>query len=367
MNTAINQEFSALFSEIEKKHLDLHKRLNALTATDEVLEDILSNEIKGFEAWRYPVMDRLGEITYRFDASQKDRHQDYIKKSEYFEIVQEAPFYWRIINKPNGYAGDAEMMSYIYRNSFEGQTPFGKFLHKHAVSTKACQSVRNRKNYLAKRILEKEGRILSLAAGPSKEIKEVMNTGRNGRQFLALDHDLETLKKYRSSDTSSSFTYALANAFQIISGNYLAARPRFLWENFCSPRTDFAGLQKIFSYIKYEMIELKNYRFDMIYSAGLFDYIQTFQLDDSKGTVGLTRNLFDLLNSGGVLIVGNFTKNNPRDLVFVMEYVYDWQLNYRDQVDLMEFTRTIDKSEIKNIEVVEEPLGINYFLKIEKN
>ena len=367
MNTTINKEFRSLFSEVEKKHLDIRNKLNALTATDGVLEDILSQEIVEFEAWRHPVMDRLGEVTNEFDPLQKESHQDYIKKSKYFEIVQEAPFYWQIINKPNGYAGDAEMMSYIYRNSFEGQTPFGKFLHKHAVSTKACQSVRNRKDYLVEQILEKEGKILSLAAGPSKEIKEVMSIGRNGRQFLALDHDLETLKRYRSSDTTSSFTYALANAFQIISGNYLAARPRFVFEKFCSPRTDFTGLQKIFSYLKYEMIELKNHRFDMIYSAGLFDYIQTFQLDDSKGTVGLTKNLFDLLKSGGVLIVGNFTENNPRDLVFVMEYVYDWQLNYRDQVDLMEFTRTIDNYEIKNIEIVEEPLGINYFLKVEKN
>ena len=51
----------------------------------------------------------------------------------------------RIINKPNGYAGDAQMMTFIYRNQFEGKTPFGMFLHKHAVSTKACQAVRNRK------------------------------------------------------------------------------------------------------------------------------------------------------------------------------------------------------------------------------
>ena len=367
MDTDINKEFISLFGEVENKHLEVRKRLNALTISDEFLEEILLNEITSFEDWRYPIMDRLGEITIEFDSVKKAEHQEYIKKSEYYRVVQEAPFYWRIINKPNGYAGDAEMMSYIYRNSFEGDTPFGKFLHKHAVSTKACQAVRNRKDYLTERILEREGKILSLAAGPSKEIKEVMSTGRNGRQFLALDHDLETLKKYRSADSSSSFTYALANAFQIISGNYLAARPRVVWEKFCSPRTDFTGLHKIFSYLKYEMIELKHFKFDMIYSAGLFDYIKTFHLDDSKGTVGLTKNLFDLLNDNGVLIVGNFTKNNPRDLVFVMEYVYDWQLNYRDQVDLMEFTRAIDADEIKNVEIIEEPLGINYFLKIEKS
>lgn len=367
MDLAIDKQFKSLFCDVEKKHLDMWKRLNAFTETGEVLEEKLHNEFSDFESWRYPVMDKLGEISQTFDSSQKTRHQEYIRNSKYFEIVQEAPFYWRIINKPNGYAGDAEMMSYIYRNSFEGDTPFGKFLHKHAVSTKSCQAVRNRKDYLTAKILDKKGKILSLAAGPSKEIRDVMGNGKNGHQFIALDHDLATLKKYRFPENSPHFTYALANAFQLISGNYFVARPRGIFEKYCSPRTDFTGLQKIFSFIKYEMIELKHYWFDMVYSAGLFDYITTFQLDDTKGTVGLTKNLFNLLNSGGVLIVGNFTKNNPRDLVFVMEYVYDWQLIYRDQVELMEFTRSIDTREIKNIEIIEEPLGINYFLKIEKN
>ena len=366
MKTSIHSEFSSLFHELEKKHLDIRKRLNSLTTEGEALEEKLKSEISEFETWRYPIMDRLGEISKEFNRVSKKKHREYIRNSKYFEIIQEAPFYCRIINKPNGYPGDAEMMSYIYRDSFEGDTPFGKFLHKHAISTKACQAVKNRKDYLTDQIMQKTGKILSLAAGPSKEITEVLNTAKNGRQFLALDHDLDTLMKYRPQVQTDQFTYALANAFQLISGNYFAARPRGIFERYCSPRTDFTGLKKIFSFIKYEMIELSQLRFDMIYSAGLFDYIKTFQLDDSKGTVGLTKNLFDLLNHGGVLIVGNFNKNNPRDLVFVMEYVYDWQLIYRDRVELAEFARSIDEKEIKNIEIIEEPLGINYFLKLEK-
>ena len=367
MDTAIDKEFENLFQELEKKHLEIRSRLNSLSVDGDKLEKELEYELSSFEPWRFPIMDKLGEITGQFDKYNKNRHQAFIKKSEYYKAIQEAPFYWRIINKPNGYPGDAEMMSYIYRNTFEGNTPFGKFLHKHAVSTKACQAVRNRKKYLAEQILNRTGKILSLAAGPSKEIREVMASSNNGRQFLALDHDLETLMKYRLDGNSPQFTYALANAFQFISGNYFAARPRGIFEKYCSPRTDFTGFQKLFSFLKYEMIELKHQRFDMIYSAGLYDYIKTYQLDDSKGTVGLTKSLFDLLNPGGVLIVGNFNRNNPRDLVFVMEYVYDWQLIYRDRVDLMEFARSIDETEIKSIEIIEEPLGINYFLKIERN
>lgn len=105
----------------------------------------------------------------------------------------------------------------------------------------------------------------------------------------------------------------------------------------------------------------------MIYSAGLYDYIHTFPLDDSKGTVALTKNLFDLLKPGGSLIIGNFNHNNPKDLKFVMEYVYDWQLIYRNKFDMFDFARTINKNEIKDMQITEDPTGINYFIKIDKN
>ena len=49
----------------------------------------------------------------------------------------------------------------------------------------------------------------------------------------------------------------------------------------------------------------------MVYSAGLYDYIMTFPIDDSKGTIALTKNLFSLVKPGGSLIVGNFNHNNP--------------------------------------------------------
>jgi hypothetical protein len=80
----------------------------------------------------------------------------------------------------------------------------------------------------------------------------------------------------------------------------------------------------------------------------------------------LTKNLFDLVKPGGSLIVGNFNHNNPRDLKFVMEYIYDWQLIYRGKYDMLELARAIPGEKIADIRIVEEDLGINYFLKIDK-
>ena len=365
----LHKQFKNLFSELESGHFEIYDRVNSFPEKGYELEKKLSEEIDRFDPWRLQIMDQLAEISDNFNFEERKAHQDYIQNTRYYQIVQEAPFYWRIMNKPNGYPGDAQMMSYIYNNTFEGDTPFGMFLHKHALSTKACQSVRNRKLYLTDQILKnKSGNILSLAAGPAQEIREVLANSRNNHfRFLALDHDMETLRKFSISKNEDRFQYVLANAFNIISGDYRTATPKDYMFQFCYPRKDFKGFRKLFCNLKYTMGFLKPEEYDLVYSAGLFDYIKTYPLDDSKGAVALTKNLFGRVKPGGSLIVGNFNYKNPRDLRFVMEYIYDWQLIYRDEQDMFDFARTIPDSEIEDIQLIEEATGINYFLKIIKN
>ncbi len=364
----LDKKFVELFRELEEGHVQLREKLNKVRVRGDDLEQLLRAEIDNYEPWRFGLMHELGKITENFEKEPADAHRAFVKRSLYYRIVQEAPFYWRIMNKPNGYAGDAQMMSFIYRNQFEGQTPFGMFLHKHAVSTKACQAVRNRKLYLRQQLVELgEGFVLSLAAGPAQEIKEILDIyPDNHYQFLALDHDMETLRKYDVSGHDPRFKYALANAFQIIAGNYITARPRKLITKFCVPRKDFKGFRRVLAPVKYELDYLKKERFDLVYSSGLYDYIKSFPFDDSKGTVALTKNLFDLVKPGGSLIVGNFSPNNPRDLRFPMDYVYEWHLIYRTKQEMLDFARAIPEAQIDTIDIIEEPLGINYFLKIKK-
>ncbi|RLB42617.1 MAG: hypothetical protein DRH12_05190 [Deltaproteobacteria bacterium] len=366
--TGLDDGFVKRFKELESGHVELRERLNKIRLRGDDLEQVLRREIEAYEPWRFELMDELGAISERFDPDQSARHLEFIKRSTYYRIVQEAPFYWQIMNKPNGYAGDAQMMSFIYRNQFEGQTPFGMFLHKHAVSTKACQAVRNRKLYLRQQLVDLgEGYVLSLAAGPAQEIKEILDIyPDNHYRFLALDHDMETLRKYDVSNHENRFKYALANAFQIIAGNYMTARPRKVFMNFCVPRRDFAGIRRVLAPLKYELDHMRKDSYDLVYSSGLYDYIKTFPLDDSKGTVALTKNLFDLVKPGGNLIVGNFSPNNPRDLRFPMDYIYEWHLIYRTKEEMLDFARAIPEGQIEDIEIVEEPLGINYFLRIKK-
>jgi len=367
--SSVSAAFKKVFAELENEHIQLWKKLNALPLREGDLEEKLYAEMQTFEPWRLDIMGALWDMVADFDDEQKRAHQEYIRNTRYFQIVQEAPFYWRIINKPNGYAGDAYMMHYIYRNTFEGETPFGKFLHKHACSTMACVAVRNRRRFLKNQILEKAGgRILSLAAGPAEEIwdiLEVENLGKN-YHFLALDHDIETVQRFNSSNPHTRFKYCLANAFQIIGGNYRIARPRRMMDKFCVPGSDFKGWRIMISALKYEFTNLAYSELDLVYSAGLFDYIKTFPLEDSKGSVALTKRLFELVTPGGSLIVGNFSHNNPPDLKFVMEYIYGWHLIYRGRDEMIRFARSIPQNQIARIDVLEEESGINYFLKIDK-
>jgi len=213
----------------------------------------------------------------------------------------------------------------------------------------------------------KGGKILSLAAGPAIEIKEVLEKNSdNHLSCMALDHDMETLVKFRPAKNDVRFRYALANAFTLMAGNFQTAIPRNFMLRFCYPRRDFRGFRKIFVPLKYELIDLQPEDFDLVYSSGLYDYIKTYPLDDTRGTAALTKNLFGLVKPGGKLIVGNFNYKNPRDLRFAMEYINDWKLIYRDEREMYEFLRAIPKNEIKDVQLITDPTGINYFLKIVK-
>lgn len=366
---SIDPQFKKIFDEMEEGHLQLHQRLNAWPERGVELEARLSNELKSYTSWRSFLADKLGEITLDINQQGKDVCHRYIRETKYYKVVQEAPFYWRIINKPEGYAGDAEMMNLIYRNLYEGSTAFGMLLHRDAVSSEACQAVRNRRDLLKEKISETGGgKILSVAAGPAMEIRDILTEDQSEDTFHchAFDHDIKTIRNVYKSFQDSRFKYLLGNAFHLIKGRFKVAVPRDFAINYCNPREDFSGFNRLFTPIKYAFETLQKENYDLVYSAGLYDYIKTFSADNTKGTIALTENLFNLVKPGGSLIIGNFSPVNPRNLRFMMEFINDWHLIYRTKQDMLDFARAIPEREIRHMEVLQEPLGINYFLKIVK-
>lgn len=97
-------------------------------------------------------------------------------------------------------------------------------------------------------------------------------------------------------------------------------------------------------------------KFDMIWSAGLFDYF------NDKAFVSLLRRFKEWIKPCGEIIIGNFNEDhNPsRDY---MEIFGEWYLNHRTESQLAELAIEAGYSE-KNISIGREPENVNLFLHI---
>ena len=82
-------------------------------------------------------------------------------------------------------------------------------------------------------------------------------------------------------------------------------------------------------------------QFDFVYSAGLYDYLQ------SRLAQTLTRSLFSLVKPGGKLLLSNFLPTTP-DIGY-MECCMGWHLIYRDLETIKDLTRSIASSEFSSL------------------
>lgn len=364
----IRASFREAFAELNQWILSERRKWNSRTERGEELDTLLDGHIDFFSEWHDRFAGQIAKTAADFTTEDRLRHQSFIWQSDYHRLLQEAPYYWQIINKPEGYSGDAEMMSIIYRKTYEGDTPFGRLVHKSAALCPACQAVRNRRAFLKEKIEQKKGKILSVAAGPAMEIRDVLmqDNSEDTYQCHAYDHDIKTVRKTCRECSDPRLTYMVGNAFHLIKGSYRVALPRQMTLAHCNPRSDFKGVRRFLVPLKYSLVNLEENAYDLVYSAGLYDYIKTFPDEPEKGTVALTRNLFQLVKPGGSLIIGNFSPNNPQSIRFVMEYVCDWNLFHRTREEMIDFARSIPEQEIDTMTIEQEPLGINYFLVIRK-
>ncbi len=251
-------------------------------------------------------------------------------------LIYGAPFANRAYFKPRGYAGDYEMMNHLYREEPVGKTLFDKCLHKYFVDEPAGEAVKNRGQYLYKKISEvvaakkTDIKILSVASGPALEqqlfLKNCNDFKGKKISFNCIDQDEESLKHAQLQ--MKSIDRVVQSGFD------------FSFRNLAIKNIIVQGLPE------------KNY--DLIYTAGLFDYFT------EPVANAAAKKLFEALNSGGKLIIGNFSKNNPS--VPFMELVLDWNLIYRSPEDLLRIFQDVTP----NINIEQESLGINLFAVMEK-
>ena len=251
------------------------------------------------------------------------------------KIIYQAPFSDRVYNKPLGYAGDYEMMNIIYQNNALGESLFAKCLHNYWVKQPAAQAVRNRAQYIQKKIeslVESRNgdhlRFLSVASGPAMEWQNILKDSKHRSAHLSvtlLDQD------------ESALIHAQRKMRELTQTN--PSPITFQYENKAIKNILARGLPE---------------QYDMIYSAGLFDYFSdpVAQLAAQK--------LYDGLKPKGKLIIGNFDVSNPNSII--MDSALDWRLLYRSADDLKVLFQHLGAK----ISVEQESLNINIFCVIEK-
>lgn len=261
--------------------------------------------------------------------------QEFFRK-EVGEFIFSAPFVDRIHKKPYGYAGDFEMMNHIYNNDLLGETLFARCFNKAILEAPASRAVRNRSEFLFRKIKDfveqrkgEQVRILSVASGPAREIQLLLERCPDLAkqvQIDLLDQDLQSLKMAKVS---------LGRLFR-----KTGAEVRVSYVNLAIKNILETGLE--------------GGPYDMIYSAGLFDYFS-----DAVARIAasaLYRNLADK----GRMIIGNFSIENPTR--FIMECGGDWHLIHRSADDMKKVLRKLPGT--LSIEMEDE--NINLFALLDK-
>ncbi len=226
--------------------------------------------------------------------------------------------------KPYGYPGDFTLIHAIYREYVNPDPRYSNW-DRFFQNQPGAQAVRNRKEYFLKccKRLEESGRkkvrVLILGCGPATDVKEFYNL-------------------------------------------YPESRIKFHLVDFDQHAIDFASKQnrKVNGSIDYYRINVLRFKpfamYDLIWSAGLFDYFK------EKHFIYLVNKYLKYMDKNGEYIIGNFSHVNPTKRL--MEVLSDWYLHHRSKYDLIRMAIEAEARE-DQISVDMEELGINLFLKIQ--
>ncbi|WP_257667445.1 class I SAM-dependent methyltransferase [Parapedobacter tibetensis] len=245
-----------------------------------------------------------------------------LMQNSFGEECLQATLHGHSITKPYGYAGDFMIIDKIYRKYTTSDKRFEKW-DRFWQSSAATQAVRNRKTYFIKTITNRlEGKeklnLLNVASGPARDLTDLYARIGKGRvSTLCIEADSRAI----------AYANELNKAY--------SEEINFMEKN-------------IFRYEADRM-------FDIVWSAGLFDYF-----NDSV-FVKIVRRFVSWTNPGGEVIIGNFSTHNPTRAF--MELFGDWYLHHRSEEHLIKLAMQAGLRK-ENIKVEREPEGVNLFLHI---
>ncbi len=221
--------------------------------------------------------------------------------------------------RPLGYNGDFQIIDKIYRTVHSEDQVMKRwdvYYHQHP----APIAVRNRKDIFKQLLstMPADSKILNLASGPSRDLYEHLQSSSTPLRITNVDLD----------------EGAIAFSLDLLSQVEHASEIDYVHANVLRFRT--------------------SEQFDLIWSAGLFDYFN----DDLF--VKLLQKYAANLSPNGVFVLGNFnTINVSRPY---MEFA-DWKLNHRSEEQLIAMGHAAGFAHAR---IFAEPTGINLFLELKK-
>src|SRR5262245_36093623 len=247
-------------------------------------------------------------------------------------LLHQDPFTHRAFSKPRGYAGDAVMMDYIYglgeaAPAARGATPLGRAIFRYMDTRPSARAVRFRRHLIATLIdsLPSRGgsRVLALASGHLREV-EVSQAikARQIQDFVALDQDEASLGVVARDYSHLGIETIQGSVRQILTG------------------------------------KLNPGRFDFVYAAGLFDYL------NASAATALTRWMFEATRPGGMMLIPNFL-TGARDRGY-MESFMDWRLIYRDHTDMQALADALPPADVADCRIFDDPDDTITFLLVTK-
>jgi len=293
---------STLFSRVrfyrklsEELQLHLRKYLDDWPKFQEIFNltlDRISSDIMQFERDN---LNKFESKVYKLKKIFEERYRPYFLYGEYPKWSYEKPF---------GYPGDFKIIDSIYKNQPSTVGFDGLWDHYFQQMT-APRATRQRKEDIKKIIIDfvkdrktQNIRIMDLGSGPAREIKELLEA-----------------------DADNLFSNVIFDCydFEIRAINYakqLLNNPNNV--NFLQKNIVRLALKK-------DIKEEIPWDYDLIYSAGLFDYF------DERVATRLVCNLKKLLKRGGVMVIANFGDKYNNSSAGLMEWATNWYLIYRSE------------------------------------
>lgn len=317
-------------------HANNATHINLKTLSKNTLNHILNNTLEDFKQENYvsashQLVMSLGKLSAKCSS---DEFQEWIKGhclahpvAKYF---LQTPVTNRCFTKPKGYAGDATLIDYIYlkENLTEYTDDTSQKIHDAICQATSCDSVRERAKFFGNQISQlskqKNRKIsaISIASGHLRELDHVENFEDKVYHFIGLDQDADSNVEARRS-------------------------------------YPYKGLTVLDESIKYVLAgKLAPESFDLVYSAGLFDYLE------EKLAARMTRRMFDLVAPGGTMIIPNFAKGIIER--GYMETFMDWYLIYRDEMEVYGFMKELDMTQVASWDIHGDKYGNILYLTVNK-